>query len=110
MPAHAAPFSFGLSPVVRNPKVLTPAFPTSPPPVPIDSLLDTVPSTPLVTRALAYLTPLLSAPTLNHSYRSYLSAVAIVIVQFAEFAWDDESLFLACLFHDLAATPDNIRR
>lgn len=110
MPAHATPFPYGLSPVPRDPQALAPAFPTSPPAIPLANLLATIPATPLVARALEHLTPRLTAPMLNHSYRAYLAAVAIVTVQFAEFAWDGESFFLSCAFHDLAATAENVRK
>jgi len=105
-----AVFPFGLSPVPRDPTLLAPAYRSSPPQVKVDDLVGSIPDTSLVRRALKYLTPLLSVPILNHSYRAYLSAVAIVCIQFPEFEWDKEAFFLSCLFHDLAATPPNIRK
>jgi len=37
-----------------------------------------------------------------------MKGVSIASVQFPDWHWDAESFYLACIFHDLGATPENL--
>lgn len=130
----------GFTPVPRNTSLLLPKYASETPSIPTAELLARIPSTPLVERALAYLKPLLPVQIFNHSHRAFLhgafltffwfggarrdsdseeggeltkawcAGVAIASVQFPEWAFDEESFFLACLFHDFGLTEFNLSK
>ncbi|KAM0752519.1 cyanamide hydratase [Meredithblackwellia eburnea MCA 4105] len=99
----------GFAPLDRNPALLKPKYGDGAPPLEFAQLKAMIPDTPLVRASLEHLKPKLPKETLHHSYRAFLHAAAIATVQFPEWQWDKESFFLACMFHDLGCTKENIR-
>ncbi|KAI5479491.1 HD domain containing protein [Pseudohyphozyma bogoriensis] len=97
----------GFTPLDRNPDLLKPLHDKAPV-LSLEELKSTIPDTPIIRKSLAYLTPKLPKPIFNHSHRAYLYAVAIAKGLFPDWKYDPESFYLACLFHDLGATPENL--
>ncbi|KZO98229.1 cyanamide hydratase [Calocera viscosa TUFC12733] len=88
---------------------LTPKYPANPPALDFKKdLLPLLPDTPLVREAKEHLKPLLPENVWNHSHRAFFFAVALAKTQFPEWDFDPESYYLACLFHDIGCTPENL--
>ncbi|GAA6000494.1 uncharacterized protein JCM10292_001541 [Rhodotorula paludigena] len=102
-------YPYGLAPVLRDASQLSPASPADPPFVQLDRLSKHIPDSDLVKAAAAHVKPLLGDKLWNHSHRAFLFAAYIRQVQFGDWEWDAEALYLACLFHDLGATEENLK-
>ncbi|KAJ5970114.1 uncharacterized protein N7479_000032, partial [Penicillium vulpinum] len=66
------------------------------------------PATPLAQRINEYAKFHLPEPTYNHSLRVYHFGLAIKRYRFPEWAFTDETYFLACLLHDIGTTQPNM--
>jgi cyanamide hydratase len=51
----------------------------------------------------------LPVPTYNHSLRVYHFGMAIKQYRFPDWAFSDETYFLACLLHDIGTTEEKLR-
>lgn len=71
------------------------------------------PSTPRVQASLRYANEHLPRQTLNHSLRVYYYGISILTTQFPswlEDGWiDPETWMLACLWHDIGTTDENMK-
>ncbi|KAJ5950363.1 uncharacterized protein N7479_008776 [Penicillium vulpinum] len=89
----------------------TPCYPApTSPPIPIPVSATQIPETPLSQRINAYACTHLPEETYNHSRRVYHFGLAIKRYRFpfADWDFDDETYFLACLLHDIGTTEANI--
>lgn len=68
-----------------------------------------IPSTPLAQRINDYAQAHLPVPTYNHSLRVYHFGMAIKQYRFPDWAFSDETYFLACLLHDIGTTEEKLR-
>ncbi|KZT61426.1 cyanamide hydratase, partial [Calocera cornea HHB12733] len=68
-----------------------------------------LPDTPLVREAQAHLKPRLPENVWNHSHRAFFLALALAKTQFPDWDYDAESYYLACIFHDIGCTPENLK-
>ncbi|OQE40870.1 hypothetical protein PENCOP_c005G01466 [Penicillium coprophilum] len=66
------------------------------------------PETSLAQRINEYAKSHLPGPTYNHSLRVYHFGLAIKRYRFPEWAFTDETYFLACLLHDIGTTQSNL--
>ncbi|EIN05260.1 cyanamide hydratase [Punctularia strigosozonata HHB-11173 SS5] len=104
----------GFTPVPRDPSQL-PYAKLNPPAASI-SLADVpLPTSKLIEEAKTFLEPELGEKIWNHSHRAFLIGSAVAKLQFATDgtlanAYDAESFYLACLFHDIGCTPANIKK
>jgi cyanamide hydratase len=67
-----------------------------------------IPSSPLAHRINTYAKAHLPEPTYNHCLRVYHYGVAIKQYRFSEWAFSDETYFLACLLHDIGTTKEHM--
>ncbi|KAJ5987093.1 urea hydro-lyase/cyanamide hydratase [Penicillium sp. IBT 35674x] len=89
----------------------TPAYPrlhANPPPIPISET--PIPTTALAQRINEYAKTHLAEPTYNHSLRVYHYGLAIKKhrLAFEDWAFSDETYFLACVLHDIGTTDTNL--
>ncbi|KAJ5097403.1 hypothetical protein N7456_008124 [Penicillium angulare] len=105
--------TYGLTAVPASPTALltSQSYPKpSPPPSPIPTTATPIPTTPLATRINKYALTHLPEPTYNHSLRVYHYGLAIKNYRFPshpDFAFTDETYFLACILHDIGTTDEN---
>lgn len=100
--------AYGLTAV---PSSATTLLATDPPATPAPFITVTevpTPETPLAQRINKYVKSHLPEPTYNHSLRVYHFGLAIKRYRFPEWAFTDETYFLACLLHDIGTTQDNL--
>ncbi|WEW57943.1 cyanamide hydratase family protein [Emydomyces testavorans] len=111
MPSSNPVTEYGFTAVEASATTLlsSPPHPSSPAPfIPVSETL--VPNTPLAQRIQAYAKSNLPEPTYNHSLRVYLYGCAIKKYRFPEWAFTDETYFLACLLHDIGTTEENLQK
>lgn len=72
------------------------------------ALMSTTPGTPLARRIQAYAQAHLPLPTFHHSLRVYHLGLAMKSHFFPDWQFSDETYFLACMLHDIGASPDNL--
>jgi cyanamide hydratase len=107
------PNSYGWHAVPRNPATILEGKTHlhDPKPQTISSL--TYPDTPRVQASLKYAREHLPRQTLNHSLRVYYFGISIISTQFPTWLssnWiDPETWMLACLWHDIGTTDDNLK-
>jgi HD domain protein, cyanamide hydratase family len=100
--------AYGLTAVLSSATTL---LATDPPATPAPFIAVTevpTPETPLTQRINEYAKSHLPEPTYNHSLRVYHFGLAIKRYRFPEWAFTDETYFLACLLHDIGTTQDNL--
>lgn len=100
--------AYGFTPVVSSAAAL---LATDPPatPAPFIAVAEVLtPATPLAQRINEYAKSHLPEPTYNHSLRVYYFGLAIKRYRFPEWAFTDETYFLACLLHDIGTTQSNL--
>lgn len=88
----------------------SPAPSTAPPIIPVSEM--PVPTTALARRIHAYAQKHLPVPAYNHSMRVYHYGLAIKRYRFAnspEWAFSNETYFLASVLHDIGLTAENLR-
>lgn len=88
----------------------SPAPSTGPSVIPVSETA--MPTTALARRTHAYAQKYLPVPTYNHSMRVYHYGLAMKQYRFAnapEWAFTDETYFLASLLHDIGLTGENLR-
>ncbi|KAJ5917432.1 HD domain containing protein [Penicillium verhagenii] len=106
---------YGLTAVPASATALltsTPEYPrlhANPPPIPVSET--PIPTTALAQRINAYAKAQLPEPTYNHSLRVYHFGLAIKKhrLSFDDWAFSDETYFLACVLHDIGTTETNIK-
>ena len=84
---------------------------TDPPAIPAPSIAVTevpTPATSLAQRINEYAKSHLPEPTYSHCLRIYHFRLAIKWYRFPEWAFTDETYFLACLLHDIGTTGPNL--
>ncbi|KAJ5682264.1 HD domain containing protein [Penicillium macrosclerotiorum] len=89
----------------------TPAYPRqSSAPAPIPARDTPMPNTPLAVRINSYAKAHLPEPTYNHSLRVYHYGLAIKRHRFPfpDWAFSDETYFLACVLHDIGTAEEHI--
>ncbi|RDW76851.1 putative urea hydro-lyase/cyanamide hydratase [Aspergillus mulundensis] len=98
----------GFTPVPANPQTLLSQAPISskPPAIPVSST--PIPAAPLALRIQEYARTHLPQPTYHHSLRVYHYGLAIKRHAFPEWAFSEETYFLACMLHDIGTTRENL--
>ncbi|KAJ5826495.1 hypothetical protein N7447_003258 [Penicillium robsamsonii] len=100
--------AYGFTAVVSSAAAL---LATDPPATPAPAITVSevpAPATPLAQRINEYAKYHFPEPTYNHSLRVYHFGLAIKRYRFPEWAFTDETYFLACLLHDIGTTQSNL--
>ncbi|GAA5884266.1 hypothetical protein JCM6882_002202 [Rhodosporidiobolus microsporus] len=104
---HSHPY--GLSPVARDPSLLSPALGSAPPTLTSKELQALVPKSEACRKAAEYVKDKLGDLLWNHSLRAFTFGAVIATTQFPSWSFSAEALYIACLFHDLAATEKELK-
>ncbi|KAG9028093.1 hypothetical protein FRB95_006857 [Tulasnella sp. JGI-2019a] len=105
MPTYPA----GFQPVARDPATLPYSLPSPLPSLSLSSIA--IPSTPLIEEAKKYLRPELGENVWKHSHRAFLYAMAVHKIQLEHTVEvDEESFYLACLWHDIGCAGNNVNK
>ncbi|OQE20168.1 hypothetical protein PENFLA_c017G05111 [Penicillium flavigenum] len=105
-PSHDPISAYGFTPVLSSATALLADPPATPAPFIAVTEVPT-PATSLAQRIDEYAKSHLPEPTYNHSLRVYHFGLAIKRYIFPEWAFTDETYFLACLLHDIGTTQIN---
>ncbi|KAJ5157958.1 uncharacterized protein N7500_007609 [Penicillium coprophilum] len=100
--------AYGFTAVVSSAAALLAIDPPATPAPSITVAEVPAPDTPLAQRINEYAKSHLPEPTYNHSLRVYHFGLAIKRYRFPEWAFTDETYFLACLLHDIGTTQSNL--
>lgn len=101
---------YGFTPVPSSAeKVIDEAVRLHYSPAVVPMAMTPVPDTPLARRIQAYAQTHLPQPTFHHSMRVYHLGLAMKLHFFPNWHFSDETYFLACMLHDIGASPENLR-